>query len=108
MHQSQWPQGIKGGNMSFEPTPMGLPMKSVVSSSPISTITPASSWPSVKGQGSGFGQWPLRICRSVPQTPQAPICTSAAFGPIFGRGTVWMTGLAPGPAKVATRMSDIG
>ena len=42
-------------------------------------MTPPSSWPSVNGQGSGFGQWPFRMCRSVPQTPQAPILISAAF-----------------------------
>ena len=86
---------------------MGLPMKSVSSSSPISTTTPASSCPSVKGQGSGLGQWPFKMCRSVPHTPQAPMRISAALGPTFGRGTVRITGAEPGPSNVATLTSDI-
>ena len=98
MHQSQKPHGISGGSISLEPTPIGLPMKSVFSSEPISTITPASSWPSVNGHGSGFGQWPLRMCWSVPHTPQAPIWISAPFGGTFGHGTSRMTGSAPGPS----------
>src|SRR5829696_608502 len=91
--------------MIFEPTAIGLPMKSSVRPSPFSTMTPPISWPRVKGHGKGFGQWPLRMCWSVPQTPQAPILISAAFFGTAGHGTVSMTGLAPGPAKVATRMS---
>src|SRR2546427_2624708 len=43
--------------------------------------------------------------RSVPHTPHAPILISAAFFGTFGHGTLRMTGGAPGPAKVATRMS---
>jgi hypothetical protein len=89
---------MSGGSMSFEPTPIGLPMKSVFNSPPISTTTPASSWPSVNGQGSGFGQWPFNICWSVPQTPQAPILISAPFAGICGQGTSRITGSAPGPA----------
>src|SRR6516225_6057756 len=42
--------------------------------------------------------------RSVPQTPQAPIWISAAFFGISGQGTLWITGLAPGPEKVETRI----
>src|SRR6516162_4405457 len=42
--------------------------------------------------------------RSVPQTPQAPIWIRAAFLGILGQGTLWITGLAPGPAKVETRI----
>ncbi|MEY9223690.1 hypothetical protein ABH974_004113 [Bradyrhizobium ottawaense] len=82
-------------------------MKSSVNSSPHSTMTPPSSWPSVNGQGSGFGQCPLRICRSVPQTPQAPTLISAALRPTFGHGTVRMTGSEPGPAWVQTRMDSM-
>ena len=82
-------------------------MKSSVSWSPFSTITPPISWPSVNGQGSGFGQWPLRMCRSVPHTPQAPIWIRAALRGTGGRGTSWMTGAAPGPANVATRIFSI-
>jgi len=33
-----------------------------------------------------FGQWPFRICRSVPQTPQAPNLDQRAFFGIFGHG----------------------
>ena len=79
-------------------------MKSSVRRRPFSTITPPISWPSVNGHGSGFGQWPLRMCRSVPHTPQAPIWINAAFSGTCGRGTSWMTGAAPGPANVATRI----
>jgi hypothetical protein len=61
-------------------------------------MTPPSSWPSVNGHGSGFGQCPFRMCRSVPQTPQAPILINAAFLPTFGHGTVRMIGCAPGPS----------
>ena len=81
-------------------------MKSSVNSAPASTITPPSSWPSVNGHGSGFGQWPLRMCWSVPQTPHAPILISAAFFGTSGHGTVRMTGGAPGPSNVATRMAS--
>ena len=42
--------------MIFEPTAIGLPMKSSASAAPFSTMTPPISWPSVNGQGSGFGQ----------------------------------------------------
>ena len=59
--------------MTFEPTASVWPMKSVFSACPISTTTPANSWPSVNGHGSGLGQWPFKMCKSVPQTPQAPI-----------------------------------
>src|SRR6516164_1622662 len=90
--------------MTFEPTVSGLLMKSSVNSGPHSTMTPPSSWPSVNGQGSGFGQWPLRMCKSVPQTPQAPILISAAFLPTFGHGTLRITGFAPGPSWVQTRI----
>src|SRR6516165_4757058 len=90
--------------MTFEPTVSGLLMKSSVNSGPHSTITPPISWPRVNGQGSGFGQWPLRICRSVPHTPHAPILISAAFRGTSGHGTRCITGGAPGPAKVATRI----
>src|SRR5437773_2631469 len=56
-------------------------MMSSLNSEPTSTSTPPISWPCVNGQGSCFGQWPFRICRSVPQTPQAPTFISAAcFG----------------------------
>ena len=68
-----------GGSSPWSQLPSGFPMKSSVKSLPFSTITPPSSWPSVKGHGRGFGQWPLRICWSVPQTPHAPIWISAAF-----------------------------
>ena len=51
--------------------------------------------------------WPFRMCRSVPQTPQAPILMSAALLEPFGHGTVWITGWAPGPAKVETRICSI-
>ena len=73
-------------------------MKSSLNSEPTSTSTPPISWPSVNGHGNGFGQWPFRICRSVPQTPQAPTFIKAAFFGIFGHGTVRMTGWAPGPS----------
>ena len=79
-------------------------MKSSVNSAPHSTMTPPSSWPSVNGHGSGLGQWPFRMCWSVPQTPHAPILISAAFFGTSGHGTVRITGGAPGPSKVATRM----
>ena len=94
--------------MIFEPTSSGLPMKSSVSSAPASTMTPPISWPSVNGHGSGFGQWPFRMCRSVPHTPHAPIWISAAFFGTSGHGTVRITGGAPGPAKVATRIASLG
>ena len=90
--------------MIREPTSSGLPMKSAVSSEPFSTMTPPISWPSVNGHGRGLGQWPLRMWRSVPHTPQAPIWIRAAFAGTCGRGTSRITGGAPGPAKVATRM----
>src|SRR5438309_9694575 len=44
------------------------------------------------------------MCKSVPHTPQAPILMSAALRPTSGHGTERMTGGAPGPAKVATRI----
>src|SRR5271155_5512916 len=47
------------------------------------------------------------MCRSVPHTPQAPILISAAFAPTFGHGTVRISGLAPGPAKVETRICSM-
>src|SRR5580658_8327594 len=47
------------------------------------------------------------MCRSVPHTPQAPILISAAFPEIFGHGTVRISGAAPGPAKVQTRICSI-
>src|SRR5439155_18828205 len=59
------------------------------------------------GHGSFFGQCPLRMCKSVPQTPQAPILISAAFLGTWGQGTVRITGLAPGPSKVETRICSI-
>src|SRR5919112_4592884 len=77
-------------------------MKSSVISSPISSTTPTNSWPSVNGQGSGRGQWPLRMWRSVPQTPQAAMRMSAALGGTSGFGTSRITGGSPGPSKVAT------
>src|ERR1700752_5501677 len=83
-------------------------MKSAVNSAPAATITPPSSWPSVNGHGSGFGQWPLRMCWSVPQTPQAPILISAAFLGTAGHGTVRITGGAPGTSEGATRMEALG
>ena len=86
---------------------MGLSIQSVFRSGPFSTMMPAISWPRVKGQGSGFGQWPFRMCRSVPQTPQAPILIRADFGDIFGQATRRMTGSAPGPSKVATRIRSM-
>ena len=92
---------MKGGIIIFEPTSMGLSIQSVFKSGPFSTMMPAISWPRVKGQGSGFGQWPFRMCRSVPQTPQAPILMRADFADIFGQATCRMTGSAPGPSKVA-------
>src|SRR5215213_2865743 len=61
-----------------------------------------SSSPSVNGQGSGRGQWPLRMWRSVPQTPQAAMRMSAALGGTSGLGTSRITGGSPGPSKVAT------
>ena len=73
-------------------------MKSSANSDPTSTSTPPISWPSVNGQGSCFGQWPFRICRSVPHTPQAPTLINAALFGIFGHGTLRMTGCAPGPS----------
>src|ERR1043165_3173045 len=79
-------------------------MKSSVTSEPHSTITPPSSWPSVNGHGKGFGQWPFRMCWSVPHTPQAPIWINAALRGTCGHGTVRITGGAPGPSKVATRI----
>src|ERR1700710_2507915 len=79
-------------------------MKSSVNSEPTSTSTPPISWPSVNGHGSFFGQCPLRMCRSVPQTPHAPTLISAAFFGIFGHGTSRMTGRAPGPSYVHTRI----
>jgi hypothetical protein len=97
-------RGKNGGSISLEPTPIGLPMKSVVSSLPISTTTPAISCPSVNGHGSGLGQWPLRMCWSVPHTPQAPIFISAPFGGTFGQATSRITGSAPGPSNVVTRI----
>jgi hypothetical protein len=44
------------------------------------------------------------MCRSVPQTPQAPIWISAALAGTSGLCTSRMTGGAPGPSNVATRM----
>jgi hypothetical protein len=44
------------------------------------------------------------MCWSVPQTPQAPILIRAAFGGTRGQGTSCITGSAPGPAKVVTRI----
>jgi hypothetical protein len=99
---------MSGGSMTLDPTFSSCPVQSAESSGPISTTTPASSWPSVNGQGNGFGQWPLRMCRSVPQTPQAPIWISAAFFGTLGLGTSRITGGAPGPSKVATRTVVIG
>jgi hypothetical protein len=58
-----------------------------------------------EGPRQGLRPMALRMCWSVPQTPQAPILISAAFFGTAGHGTVSITGLAPGPAKVATRMS---
>ena len=40
----------------------------------------------------------------MPQTPQAPIWISAALAGTAGLGTCRMTGGAPGPSNVATRM----
>src|SRR5215211_4217579 len=94
---------MSGGSMTLDPTSRGWPMKSSVSSSPISSTTPTSSWPSVNGQGSGRGQWPLRMWRSVPQTPQAAMRMSAALGGTSGFVTSRITGGSPGPSKVATR-----
>lgn len=94
--------------MTLLPTAMGRSIQSVLRSGPISTTMPVISWPRVKGQGSGFGQWPFRMCRSVPQTPQAAMRISAALRPTFGQGTSRMTGGAPGPAKVATRIGGWG
>src|SRR5918998_781381 len=94
---------MSGGSMTFDPTSRGWPMKSSVSSSPISSTTPTSSWPSVNGQGSCRGQWPLRMWRSVPQTPQAAMRMSAALGGTSGFGTSRITGGSPGASKVATR-----
>jgi len=45
------------------------------------------------------------MCKSVPQTPQAPFWSKAAFFGIDGQGTLRITGRAPGPSKVATRIS---
>jgi hypothetical protein len=44
------------------------------------------------------------MCWSVPQTPQAAILISAPLGGTFGNSTVRISGLAPGPAYVVTRM----
>ena len=44
----------------------------------------------------------------MPHTPQAPILISAAFFGTSGHGTVRITGGAPGPSKVATRIWDWG
>src|SRR5579862_3714131 len=93
--------------MTFDPTFSGLLMKSSVNSEPTSTSTPPISCPSVNGHGNGFGQCPLRMCRSVPQTPQAPTLIRAAFLPIFGHGTLRMTGFAPGPSYVHTRICSM-
>src|SRR5215472_713635 len=80
-------------------------MKSATNSAPHSTTTAPISCPNVNGQGNGFGQWPLRMCRSVPQTPQAPIWSTAAFLGTDGQATLRITGAAPGPSKVATRIA---
>src|SRR5258708_4531135 len=67
-------------------------------------MMPATSWPSVNGHGSGFGQWPARMCRSVPHTPHAATVNSAALRGTAGRATLRITGGAPGPSNVATRI----
>ena len=67
-------------------------------------MTPASSWPSVIGQGSGLGQWPFRMCRSVPHTPHESMRIKAAFAGTEGRGTEFITGGRPGPSKLTTDM----
>src|SRR3712207_2512870 len=94
--------------MTLDPTSRRWPMKSSLSSGPISSTTPTSSWPSVNGQGSGLGQWPLRMWRSVPQTPQAATRMSAALGGTSGLGTSRITGGSPGPSKVVTRTVCMG
>ena len=76
-----------------------------VSSGPISTITPASSWPSVKARA-GLGPVPSE-CADRCRTPHAPIWISAALAGTRGRGTVRITGGAPGPSNVATRTADM-
>src|SRR4030095_9016447 len=48
------------------------------------------------------------MCWSVPHTPQAPILISAALVGTSGHGTVRITGGAPGPSKVATRVLSFG
>src|SRR3712207_716830 len=99
---------MSGGSMTLDPTSRGWLMKSSVSSGPISSTTPTSSCPSVNGQGSGLGQWPLRMWRSVPQTPQAATRMSAALGGTSGFGTSRITGGSPGPSKVVTRTVCMG
>src|SRR5712692_10331797 len=93
--------------MTFDPSFSGLLMKCSRKSAPTSTRTPPISCPSVNGHGSCLGQCPLRMCRSVPQTPQAPILMSAALLGMSGQGTVRITGAAPGPSKVETRICSI-
>jgi hypothetical protein len=48
------------------------------------------------------------MCKSVPQTPQAPTFINAAFFGIFGQGTLRITGCAPGPSYVHTRICCMG
>jgi hypothetical protein len=42
----------------------------------------------VNGQGRGFGQWPLRMRRSVPRTPHVSTLINVSQCPTFGHGTV--------------------
>src|SRR4029079_3712322 len=61
------------------------PILTLCTSGPSSTTTPAASWPSTMGSGSG--QSPFMMCQSLMQTPAAFTCTrtSPALGPSCSR-----------------------
>ena len=54
---------------------------------PVAATTPAASWPSVIGYGSGLIM-PSRMCRSVPHTPAAWMRTRTSSG--SGLGVGWL------------------
>src|SRR4051812_6097127 len=61
------------------------PTATSFTSDPISTTTPANSWPGITGSVGANSPW--RMCRSVPHSPQADTSTTTSRGPAFGSGT---------------------
>ena len=96
-HAGQYPQNSDGSTATRSP-----PRHSPGTPSPSATTRPANSWPGMIGYGVG-GNSPSAMCRSVPQMPHAPTCTTSS--PCAGAGSATsVTFSSPGFSHTTARI----